>query len=338
MIKSPLVDKTPIGNKISLLLLLSVVVILTSLSIGRFPITITSIFKIIIGDGDLLKTEKLVLLSLRLPRILTAILVGAALAGSGSVYQTVFKNPMVSPSVLGASSGAAFGAALSILMGLSGWTTQILSFLFGLGAVLLALLITALAGRKGKVLILVLSGMLVSTFFTSLISLIKYIADPQDILPEITYWLMGSLANSTLNNVIFIGLILIFSTSIIFLLRWKITLLSLNDDEARSLGITPWFYRLIVIICSTLLTSAAVSISGIIGWVGLIIPHIARIISPPKFQSIFITSLLIGGIYLLIIDTCSRVISPMEIPLGILTSLIGAPFFALFILRNRGEA
>jgi iron complex transport system permease protein len=326
-----------IHGKIIILLLLSICAIYLALSLGRFPISLRNIGLILTGSKEISQVERVVLFSLRLPRVLAALFVGAALAGSGAVYQTAFRNPMVSPSVLGASSGAAFGAALAILMGFPRWTVNLLSFLFGLGAVFLALMIASSAGKKGKVLILILTGMLVSTFFTALISLVKFTADPQETLPEITYWLMGSLSGVNINDSLFMGGILITGSSIIYLMRWKIALLSLDEDEAGSMGINPGFYRLLVIICSTMMTSAAVSISGVIGWVGLIIPHIARIIAPSRFDHMFLVSLFTGGIYLLVMDTFSRVISSVEFPLGILTSLIGAPFFAFFLIRSRRE-
>lgn len=281
------------------------------------------------------KTTRIILFTVRLPRIVAALFVGAALAGSGAVYQTVFKNPMVSPSVLGASSGAAFGAALGLLLGFGPYMVQLMSFLSGLAAVFMALGVSAMGKQMNKVLLLVLAGMLVSTFFTALISLVKFLADPQNTLPAITYWLMGSLADSDLKRGLFIGGTVILSGIILYLLRWRISLLSLSDEEVRSMGVDPASIRLVVVIAATLMTSAAVSISGVIGWVGLVVPHMVRLRGANRFSSLLVGTLFGGGVYLLLIDTLCRVITPVEFPLGILTSLIGAPFFAFFLLRRR---
>jgi iron complex transport system permease protein len=330
-------ERFSLAGKVGILLLLTFITGIVALGLGRFPLSLKTVFLVLTGSESVFETEKVVLFSLRLPRVLAALFVGAALAGSGVVYQTSFKNPMVSPSVLGASAGAAFGAALAILLESPSWSIQVFSFLFGLSAVSFALGIAFISGRKGRILILVLTGMLVGTFFTSLISFVKFVADPQDTLPAITYWLMGSLGIIKLNQALMMGGILLFCSLLLYLLRWKITLLALDEDEARSLGINPTKYRLIVILCATLMTSAAVSISGIIGWVGLIIPHIARMVAPPRFDHIFLVSLFSGGIYLLVMDTLSRVAFPVEFPLGILTALLGAPFFAFFLLKSRKE-
>ncbi|MDC7223609.1 MAG: iron ABC transporter permease [Spirochaetales bacterium] len=322
------------------LLLYSVILfaaVMLTLTIGRYPVTGEQLLTLFRAPEELDNTVRIVFLTVRLPRILAALFVGAALAGSGAVYQTIFKNPMVSPSVLGASSGAAFGAALALLLGMNQWAVQLLSFLCGVGAVFLALLIAAAGRGKNKTLLLVLSGMLVSTFFTALISLVKFLADPQNTLPAITYWLMGSLADSDMNRTLFMGAVVLICGVVLYLLRWRIAILSLDDEEARSLGIDPGFLRLIVVICATLLTSTAVSISGVIGWVGLVVPHMVRLKIPNRFSSMFGASLFGGALYLLFIDTITRTASSIELPLGVLTSLIGAPFFAFFLL-GRGRS
>jgi len=301
---------------------------------GRYPISIDTLQQVLFDPGKETHAAAIVLFTIRLPRVLAALFIGAALSGTGAVYQTLFKNPMVSPSVLGASSGAAFGAALGMLLGFPAWAVQLCSFALGVAAVMTAVMIASLAGKGSRTLVLVLAGMLVGTFFTALISLVKYVADPQNILPAITYWLMGSLSNSEMGNTLFMGAILLACAGLLVALRWKITVLSLEDEEAQSLGIHPARYRFVVIVCATLMTAAAVSISGIIGWVGLVVPHIARLLSPGRFHEMFIDSLFIGGLYLLAIDTLSRVLTPLEFPLGILTALIGAPFFAFFLLKK----
>ncbi|MDC7220062.1 MAG: iron ABC transporter permease [Spirochaetales bacterium] len=312
-----------------------VVTALCALFLGRYPIPFSEIIKVLTNPAEMEKTTRIILFTVRLPRIVAALFVGAALAGSGAVYQTVFKNPMVSPSVLGASSGAAFGAALGLLLGFGPYMVQLMSFLSGLAAVFMALGVSAMGKQMNKVLLLVLAGMLVSTFFTALISLVKFLADPQNTLPAITYWLMGSLADSDLKRGLFIGGTVILSGIILYLLRWRISLLSLSDEEVRSMGVDPASIRLVVVIAATLMTSAAVSISGVIGWVGLVVPHMVRLRGANRFSSLLVGTLFGGGVYLLLIDTLCRVITPVEFPLGILTSLIGAPFFAFFLLRRR---
>lgn len=322
------------AKKIFILTIIIILCIVISLSLGRYPVSFKELILLLFSADDLDKTVKIVLLTVRLPRVLTALFVGAALAGSGAVYQTIFRNPMVSPSVLGASSGAAFGAVLALLLEFNQWFVQLFSFISGVGAVLLALIVASTGRLKNRTLLLVLSGMLVSTFFTALISMVKFLADPQNTLPTITYWLMGSMAESELSQALFMGVVVIISATLLYIFRWRITIISLNDEEALSMGVNPERFRFIVVLFSTLLTSAAVSICGIIGWVGLVVPHIVRFIIPNNFGRMFSVSLLVGALYLLLIDTIIRVISPIEFPLGVLTSLIGAPFFAMFLLRR----
>jgi iron complex transport system permease protein len=323
--------------KIPLFFLLACCACFVAVLVGRYPISFETFRQVLFHPEAAPESAVVVLFTIRLPRVLSAVFIGAALSGTGAVYQTIFKNPMVSPSVLGASSGAAFGAALGMLLELPQWAVQLSSFVLGVAAVMSAVVIASLAGKGSRTLVLVLAGMLVGTFFSALISLVKYVADPQNILPAITYWLMGSLSNSEIGNALLMGAILLACTILLYALRWRITVLSLEEDEAKSLGINPAYYRFVVIICATLMTSAAVSMSGIIGWVGLVVPHIARLLSPGRFDEMFIDSIFIGGLYLLLIDTLSRVATPMEFPLGILTALIGAPFFAFFLLkRSRG--
>lgn len=322
-------------NNFYFILLFALILAILSLGVGRYPLNLIQILKMIFTGESEDKTAKIILFSVRLPRILISLFIGAALSASGSVYQTIFKNPLVSPSLLGASSGAAFGAVIGILLGFSELGIQISSFILGIVAVITAVFMGSLSKNRNETHILVLSGMIVSTFFTALISLVKFLADTQNTLPAITYWLMGSLADGDMNKVYIMGSVLIICSLILYKMSWRITILSLNDEEAQSLGINPFFSRIIIIICSTLLTSVAVSMSGIISWVGLVVPHIVRLWVPDNFSTLFLYSLFGGGIYLLIIDTLARVITPMEFPLGILTAIIGAPFFAFFLLKKR---
>ena len=265
-----------------------------------------------------------VVMELRLPRIVGAVLVGAALSVSGAAYQVMFRNPMVSPTLLGGSAGAAFGAAIAILLSLPVLVVHLTTF----GGGLLAVAITYVVGVKfcrggNTTLAIILSGIIVSTLFTSLLSMIKYVADPYDKLPVIVYWLMGSLASITRDNLILP----------LYFLRWKINLLSFGDGEAKSLGIPVERLRLTVIICATLMTAAAVSISGIIGLVGLVVPHLVRFIVGPDFRFLLPGSALMGGLFLLASDNLARTLWTMEIPLGILTSLFGVPFFLYLLIK-----
>ena len=316
------------GRGFLILLLLSS----TALLLGRYPISLSQIRDLLFFRSED-PAVGIILLNVRLPRVLSALFTGAALSGAGTLFQTVFKNPMVSPSVMGASTGAAFGAALAILLGLSPWLIQVGAFFMGTLAVVVAMIVASFVNRRSRILMLVLAGMLVSTFFSALISLLKYTADPLNTLPAITYWLMGSLSGSDMRGTLFTGAVVFLCASILYGMRWKITALSL----VLTMGISPVPYRYAVIVCSSLMTSAAVSQCGVIGWVGLVVPHLVRLIRPgERFGNLFVYSLTGGAAYLLIIDTAIRILTPLEFPLGIMTALIGAPFFALVILRKKG--
>lgn len=273
-------------------------------------------------------------MELRLPRIVGAVLVGAALSVSGAAYQVMFRNPMVSPTILGVSAGAAFGAAIAILLSLPVLVVHLTTF----GGGLLAVAITYVVGVKfcrggNTTLAIILSGIIVSTLFTSLLSMIKYVADPYDKLPVIVYWLMGSLASITRDNLILPLLLMAAAFLPLYFLRWKINLLSFGDGEAKSLGIPVERLRLTVIICATLMTAAAVAISGIIGLVGFVVPHLVRFIVGPDFRFLLPGSALMGGLFLLASDNLARTLWTMEIPLGILTSLFGVPFFLYLLIK-----
>lgn len=279
-------------------------------------------------------TIETVIFKIRLPRVFTAILVGGSLSLSGAVYQGMFKNPLVSPDILGVSSGAAFGAAVAIFLSFSTVGIQITSFIFGLIAVTLVYAISSKI-KEDPIISLVITGVLVSSIFTSLTSSVKYIADTNDKLPTITFWLMGSLANITSKNLKSIIIPIAIGTIPLYIIRWKLNVLSLNEDEAKTLGLDTGRIRFIVVICSTLITAASVSISGMIGWIGLVIPHLSRMIVGPDYRVLLPTTILLGGSYLLLIDNIARSVTTVEIPIGILTSLVGAPFFIFLLLTNR---
>ncbi len=315
------------------LILLLLAVFLISINIGRYPIPLEEILGILIAK--LIGTTRYwpgttvnVLFDMRLPRILAAILVGAAFAGSGAAYQGLFKNPMVSPDILGASAGACFGAALGILVSLPNLGIELAAFLFGICAVAITYFLSqALNKAMNGILILVLAGMVVGNLFTAFTAAIKFVADPNSKLPEITFWLMGGLSAVGKGDVLL--LLIPFTLGIVplLLLRWQLNVMSFGDEEALSLGVDVKKVRLAVILSSTLVTSSAVAVSGMVGWVGLIIPHLARLLVGPNYKILLPVSLIMGGAFLLLVDDVCRTIYTTEIPLSILTAVIGAPFF-----------
>ena len=328
-------------NQILLLLAAGLLAaIVGSVTLGRYPIGLKELGGILASrlwdiEPFWTRTQEALLLQHRLPRIALACLVGGSLACAGAAYQGVFQNPMAAPDILGASSGAAFGAALAILLKLSGTWIMVLAFC---GSLLTVLLVMLVAGRaKGKrVLGLILAGIMVSSLISSGTSLIKLVADPEDQLPAITYWLMGSLNGTSPKDVWFALVPMALGLVPLFLLRWRINLLTLGDDEARTMGVHAKRLRAAVILSATLITAAAVSVSGVIGWVGLVIPHLTRRMVGNNYRHLLPASALFGGIFLLLVDDLSRNLFATEIPIGILTSFIGAPFF-LYLITREGE-
>lgn len=293
-----------------------------------------SLFAIITNNTDTIPKEVLtVLLKIRVPRILSAILIGAALSMSGSSYQALFQNPMVSPDILGASQGAGFGAALGLLWYFSYQTTALMAFAIGLTAVFIAYMIST-KFKVDRILGLVLSGMMVGSIFSSMISFIKLVADPDNTLPAITYWLMGSLASIRNADVKLVFIPILIGIVLTLSIRWKMNLLTMGEDEARSMGVNTKMTRIIIVFASTLMTAACVSVSGMIGWVGLVIPHFARMVVGNDYRYVLPASGLIGAIFLLIVDNLARNLTTAEIPLGILTSFVGAPLFIYLILKR----
>lgn len=328
-------------NKRGFMLGFLIFVFLISFTIGRYPVSITTLLKVFLSkvfpiDKTWIDTIETIIFRVRLPRILATMLVGASLSLSGAVYQGMFKNPLVSPDILGVSAGAAFGAALAIFLSFNTMGIQISAFLFGILGVLLVYLLS-MKVREDPLISLVIIGILIGSIFTSFTSLIKYIADTEDKLPTITFWLMGSLSGLLPRDVKRVFLPILLGMVPLYLLRWKLNVLSLDEDEAKTLGLDTGKIRIIVIICSTLMTAASVSISGIIGWIGLVIPHLGRRLVGADYKILVPTTLLLGSTYLLIIDNMARALTSVELPLGILTSLIGAPFF-IFLLIKKGRS
>lgn len=276
-----------------------------------------------------------VVINIRLPRILLACLVGCCLSSAGAAYQSVFQNPMAAPDILGASSGAAFGAALAILLGLHTRLITLLAFVSSVVTVLVVYLVGQRAPGK-RVVNLILAGIMVSSLFSAGTSFIKLAADPSNELPAITYWLMGSLSGARLQDVSFVLLPMALGLIPLLLLRWRMNILTLGDEEARTMGVHPSRLRLIVVLCSTLVTAASVSVSGMIGWVGLVIPHLARKMVGSDHRYLVPATMLLGAAFLLVVDNVSRNLLATEIPIGILTAFIGAPFFLYLILRKEG--
>lgn len=324
-----------------LIALSPVVCFLFSMSIGHYEISAYEVLDMLFSKltasemryGDMMQT---VVFEVRLPRAILAMMMGCSLSVSGAVYQCVFKNPMASPNILGTSSGAGLGTALAIIFSFGAVYTQMISFAFGLLAVAITYAISAKIGRRGNlILVFVLTGILVSTVFQALISLVKYTADPYEKLPAITFWLMGSLSTAGKNDILIILIPFLLGIVPLFLMRWRLNILSLGDDDVKCLGIDVRNLRLIVIGCSTLLTASCVSVAGIIGWVGLIVPHIARMLVGSNFIALLPGSALIGATYLLLIDDAARGIFKAEIPLSILTALIGAPYFIYLLVKTK---
>lgn len=276
-----------------------------------------------------------VVLNVRLPRILTALVCGAGLAASGAAFQALFANPLATADTLGVSSGAAFGAVLGILLGLSAVGVQLLSLAVGLASVFAVWRISLVAGRS-SVLMLILSGLVVAALFSSLISLVKFTADPQDELPAVTFWLMGSLTGADWKSLTMACPLIAAGSLFIWLLRWKLNALSLSEAEARSLGLPVARLRLMTVTAATAVTAASVSLCGLIGWVGLLIPHFVRLACGSDNRLVVPASFIYGALFLLVCDTVARSAAQMEIPVSILTSLVGAPIF-LLLLRRRGK-
>jgi iron complex transport system permease protein len=314
---------------------------LFSFTIGPYPIPASTVVSVFLHRLDLVEKTwsdavELVILDVRGPRIAAAILVGGALASAGATYQNLFRNPLVSPGVLGVSAGAGFGAALGIILGMPGFGIQGLAFLSGLAAVAVTVWLGRSFDRRAT-LVLVVAGLVVSAFFQALISLIKIVADPLNQLPTITFWLLGGLHRMSAAALLTALIPIAIAGIVLHGLRWQVNTLAAGEDEARTMGIDVPRVRLLLILAATMMTAACVAVSGIVGWVGLLIPHIVRMLVGPSFAAVLPLSALIGGGFLLGIDNLARFPGTTEIPLGILTALIGAPFFALILARTRRQ-
>lgn len=328
------------NRKLVYMILLFLAAVLLSLSIGRYwisPITIVKIFlsRFLSITPTWEQQAETVLFQIRIPRVVLGALIGAGLSTAGAVYQGIFRNPMVSPDILGASWGAGFGAALGLLLSLNYAGVTALSFLFGIGAVAVVCLIGKIV-KNNQQLSLVLAGIMVGSVFSSGVSFLKLVADPLNTLPAITYWLMGSLTTAKAVDIWFAGPLILLGIIPIFLLRWRINAMTLSDDEAHSIGVNTRRMRWILIISATLITAASVSVSGMIGWVGLVIPHFVRMLLGGDYKKIIPGSMFLGAAYLILVDDIAKSLTTSEIPIGILTSVIGAPFF-LYLIGLKGR-
>jgi iron complex transport system permease protein len=308
------------------------VLVLVAFAVGRYPVSAGDLASILWArltgaEHGLDPTIETVVIRIRGPRVAAALLIGAALAAAGAAYQNMFRNPLVSPDILGVSAGAAVGAVLGIFLSLNVIMIQSLAFAFGLAAVGLVYVTANAVRGHDPLLVLVLAGVVVGSLLGACVALMKYLADPYNQLPAITFWLLGSLASASPEDVWSTLPLMLLGLVPMWLLRWRINLLALDDEEARALGVDTGRIRLIVIAAATLMTSASVAISGVIGWIGLVIPHFARLLVGPDFARLLPTSILLGAAFLLGVDTLARTVARIEIPLGVLTAFVGTPLF-----------
>lgn len=321
-----------------LLALLLAAAALSALCLGRYRLGAGEILRVLLSrilpiEPDWKSGVEAVIFHVRLPRIFAGFLVGAGLSLAGVSLQAMFRNPLVSSQILGVASGAGFGAAVSILLFESILITQLSSFAFGLLAVFLTWAMSR-RRRQTPVILLVLSGIVVGSLFSSLTSMVKYLADPMNEMPAIIFWLLGSLNHVTAGELRILAPVMVASGAVLLAVRWRINVLTMGDESARALGVNTEQLKRIVIVCSTMLTAAAVCMCGLIGWVGLVIPHIGRLLTGPDNKRLMPVCVLIGGAFMIGVDTLARTATATEIPLGVLTSVIGAPVFAALLMRK----
>ena len=319
--------------------LLMAFIFLISLGIGQYDISIENTLKVLLSPFlDMEKTWEpmmpKVIFKIRLPRLMACVLVGGGLAVSGAIYQGIFKNPLVSQNILGVSAGAGVAAAVAIAFGLSGFFIQTAAFVGGMGAVFMVMGIASLIRYKGP-LVLILAGIIVGGFASSLLTLIQYVVDPNTTLANIVYWLMGSLANSTLKDIKMVYIPMMTSLVILIAIRYRINVLSLGDEQAHGLGVNVKTIRFICIVFSTVLTSSAVCIAGTIGWFGLVVPHLARLLVGDNHQKLVPMAFFTGATAMMLVDNFARTFTTTEIPLSVITGIVGAPIFTYLLFRQR---
>jgi len=325
----------------AIILTILIVLFIFSFVLGRYPISPVKVIQILESHivpmthtwPDVMET---VIMNIRFPRILAAMAVGASLALAGASFQGLFRNPLVSPDILGVSSGAGFGAALAILLNGNNAIIQISAFCFALLSVGISYTVSKMV-KGNTTLSLILAGMAISSLFSAFLSLMKYVADPVNQLPAITYWLMGSLASVGSKGLAYAAVPMLAGITILILIRWRFNVLAMGEEEAQALGVDTGRLRIIIILCCTMITASAVCISGTVGWVGLVIPHIGRMLVGPNHKQLLPVCVVLGAAYLLFIDNIARLVASVEIPIGILTAIVGAPFFIYLLNRsNKG--
>lgn len=318
----------------SLALLALVIAFLAALSVGRFPIAPSQLPAILLGRDE--SPAALVFWNIRLPRVAAAMLVGAALAAAGAAFQGMFRNPLASPDLLGVSAGASLGAVLGIFLGLPVAAIQGLAFAGGIAAVAaVAALAGAVRGQGDPILVLILAGIALGALMGAAISLLKILADPYNQLPAITFWLLGTLSAATRGDILAAAAPALLGLAGLFLIRWRLNLLTLGEDEARALGVNTTALRAGAVACATLCTAAVTALAGAVGWIGLVAPHMARMLGGPDLRRLVPLSMLLGAAFLLAVDTLARSAGRMEIPLGILTAVLGTPLFLWLLIRTR---
>jgi len=306
--------------------------LLLALTVGRYPVGLGDLLSVLYAKlaghrADVHPAVESVIFQVRGPRVIAAMLVGAALAVAGTAFQGLFRNPLVSPDILGASSGAALGAVVGIYLSLGIFAIQAVAFVGGLIAVAIVYVIGAAVRSRDPILVLVLTGVVVGSLFGAGVGLVKYLADPYNQLPAMTFWLLGSLSSTGIADLLPLFGPVALGTAVLVALRWRMNVMSLPEEEARALGVATGPLRIAIVAAATLVTSASVATAGIIGWVGLVVPHLARSLVGPDFARLLPAAAILGGGYLLLIDTLARTMAQVEIPLGILTAVIGTPFF-----------
>lgn len=327
-------------QSLGVLALILALIVIAAIVTGKYPVTPGDIWAVVVSkitgsESGVATTIETVVWNVRLPRVGAGLVIGAALAAAGTVYQGLFRNPLVSPDILGVSAGASLGAVAGIFLSMSVLAIQGLAFAGGLAAVAAVYVIGSAVRERDPILVLVLAGVAIGALLGACVSLLKVLADPYNQLPAITFWLLGSLASITRGDLVSILPAVSIALVPMLLLRWRMNLMTLDDEEARALGVETRWIRIVVVAAATLMTAAAVSISGIVGWIGLLVPHVARMFVGPEFSRLLPTSMLIGAGYMVGVDALARSMAEIEIPLGILTAAVGAPFFLYLLLTTR---
>ena len=309
---------------------------LICLGIGRYSMSVSETVTTLFTNAKVDNTAYTVIFNVRLPRIILAAVVGAGLSCAGAAFQGLFSNPLATPDTLGVASGASFGAVLAMLIGGNMIGIQGMALIFGLISCLITFLIGR-SSRRGSIVMIVLAGLVVSSVFEALVSLMKYVADPQDELPVITYWLMGSMSRANYKNLVMGIPFIVIGIIIIFALRWRLNILSFNEDEARSLGVNVKILRVAFILASSMITASCVSMCGQVGWVGLLVPHISRMMRGNNNCKVIPVSISLGAFFMIVMDTFARSATASEIPISILTAIIGAPVFIVLLKKTGGS-